>query len=101
VASRFDYFWIADQDRKKRHYPAFFLYSALVNAILWWGNTVAAFVTARNRHIEQHCRWMTRSYALPSTFVFTRVLNPLPGYAHMSFEANIVIHFSFFRCLRC
>jgi len=49
------------------HYPAFFPYSAMVNAILWWVTTGAAFLTARNRHIEQHRRWMARSYALAST----------------------------------
>ena len=51
------------------HYPAFFPYSVTLNAFVWLVNTGAAFLTARNRHFEQHRRWMARSYAMTATFV--------------------------------
>ena len=47
-------------------YPAFFPYSAATQSCAWLVTTGAAFLTARNRHIEQHRRWMARSYAVGS-----------------------------------
>lgn len=69
-----------------RHYPAFLPYSVTINALLWLTNTVAAFLAARNRRIEQHRRWMARSYAMTATFVIPRI--PLPIYDSMSLEAG-------------
>lgn len=51
-------------------------------AAAWIGCTTAAFVTARNRQIAQHRRWMVRSYAVTFTFVSSRVLNLWPRYWH-------------------
>jgi uncharacterized membrane protein len=69
-------------------YPAFFPFGAALQSGAWLVATGAAFLTARNRHIEQHRRWMARSYAIGSVFVFVRVLNPVPAFAQMSFEAS-------------
>ena len=70
------------------HYPAFFPYSAATQSCAWLVTTGAAFLTARNRQIEQHRRWMARSYAVGSVFVLARVLNPVPAFAQMSLEAS-------------
>jgi hypothetical protein len=52
----------------------------LVQAAAWIVCTTAAFITARNRQIAQHRRWMVRSYAVTFTFVSSRVLNMWPLY---------------------
>lgn len=70
------------------HYPAFFPYSVTLNALVWLINTGAAFLTARNRHFEQHRRWMARSYAMTATFVLPRVPVPIPAYNNLSLEAS-------------
>ena len=57
--------------------PYFFLASSL-QASTWIVTTVAAFLTARNRHIQQHRQWMVRSYAVTFTFIGIRVLVQFP-----------------------
>ena len=50
----------------------------------WMVCTTAALITARNRQIFEHRRWMIRSYAVTFTFVSSRVLNLWPRYwAHL------------------
>ena len=51
-----------------------------VQAAAWIICTTAAFITARNRQIARHRRWMVRSYAVTFTFVSSRVLNLWPLY---------------------
>lgn len=51
-----------------------------MQAAAWIVCTTAAFLTARNRQIDQHRQWMVRSYAVTFTFVFSRVLNLWPRY---------------------
>ena len=51
-----------------------------MQAVAWIVCTSAAFLTARNRQIVQHRRWMIRSYAVTFTFVSSRVLNLWPLY---------------------
>jgi len=53
-------------------------------AILWFICTLAAFVTARNRHIAQHRLWTIRSYSVTLVFFTSRVLLPIPAYGNMS-----------------
>lgn len=68
-----------------------------MQAAAWIVCTTAAFITARNRQIVQHRRWMTRSYAVTFTFVSSRVLNLWPRYwSHLgdSFAAVGVIAFT-------
>jgi uncharacterized membrane protein len=48
-----------------------------IQASAWLITTIAAFVTARNRQIQQHREWMVRSYAVTFTFIGTRVFSPL------------------------
>lgn len=55
-----------------------------VQAGAWLVTTAAAFLTARNRHFQQHREWMVRSYAVTFTFVATRVLQPIPAWNHHS-----------------
>jgi uncharacterized membrane protein len=57
----------------------------------WIVCTLAAFLTARNRHILQHKQWMVRSYAVTFTFISTRVLNFWPAYAQMSVATNLLV----------
>jgi len=49
-----------------------------VQSATWMITTVAAFLTAWNGHYQHHREWMIRSYAVTMTFVFTRVLQPIP-----------------------
>jgi uncharacterized membrane protein len=70
------------------HYPAFFPYSAATQSGAWLVTTGAAFFTARNRHIEQHRRWMARSYAIGCVFILARILNFVPAYTRISLEAG-------------
>jgi uncharacterized membrane protein len=51
-----------------------------MQAAAWVVCTIAAFITARNRHLIQHRQWMARSYAVTFTFVSSRVLNLWPRY---------------------
>ena len=55
-----------------------------VQAGAWFVCTLAAFLSARNRHIADHRRWMVRSYALTFTFISLRVLNFLPWYVKLN-----------------
>jgi uncharacterized membrane protein len=68
-----------------------------MQAAAWMVCTAAAFITASNRQIVQHRRWMARSYAVTFTFVSSRVLNLWPRYwSHLgdSFAAVGVIAFT-------
>lgn len=68
-----------------------------MQAAAWIVCTTAALITARNRHIVEHRRWMIRSYAVTFTFVSSRVLNLWPRYwSHLgdSFAAVGVIAFT-------
>jgi uncharacterized membrane protein len=51
-----------------------------VQAAAWVVCTTAALITARNRQIDRHRKWMVRSYAVTFTFVSSRVLNIWPLY---------------------
>jgi uncharacterized membrane protein len=55
-----------------------------VQPVLWFLCTLAAFLTARNRHIAVHRQWMIRSYAFTLNFIFSRFFNFIPAYANMS-----------------
>lgn len=50
----------------------------------WLVTTVAAFLCARNRQIQQHREWMVRSYAVTFTFIATRFPRPIPAWRHMN-----------------
>ncbi|ADW71171.1 DUF2306 domain-containing protein [Granulicella tundricola] len=63
-------------DRRAIH----FVVANCCQASTWLIATAAAFLTARNGHIQQHKEWMVRSYAVTLTFVGTRVLQPLPAW---------------------
>jgi uncharacterized membrane protein len=62
-----------------RHQPGgeHFAVATRIQAGVWIIATGAAFLTARNRQIQQHREWMVRSYAMTFTFIGTRVLSPL------------------------
>src|ERR1700735_1686437 len=51
-----------------------------MQAVAWMVCTPPAFTPARNRQITQHRQWMARSYAVPFTFVSSRVFNLVPAY---------------------
>ena len=65
-----------------RHDPraVYFGAATTIQAGVWMITTAAAFLTARNRHFQQHREWMVRSYAVTFTFVGTRVLQPFPAW---------------------
>jgi uncharacterized membrane protein len=62
-----------------RHQPGgeHFGVAVRIQAAAWVITTTAAFLTARNRQIQQHREWMVRSYAVTFTFIGTRVFSPL------------------------
>lgn len=79
-----------------RHDPhaIHFVGANIVQAGTWIVTTAAAFLTARNRHIQQHREWMIRSYAVTFTFVGTRVLQPIPAWNRHSeagFAMEIIV----------
>jgi uncharacterized membrane protein len=79
-----------------RHDPRaiYFVAATIVQAGTWFLVTAAAFLTARNRHFQQHREWMVRSYAVTFTFVGTRVLQPIPAWNHHSeagFAMEIIV----------
>ena len=66
----------------------------VVQAATWIITTLAAYFTARNRHIQQHREWMVRSYAVTFTFVGTRVLQPIPAWnrhSEAAFAMEVII----------
>jgi uncharacterized membrane protein len=66
---------------------AYFLEPNIANGVggfLWAACTFAAYQTARNRQIQAHRQWMVRSYLFTLNFIFTRVANPVPAWAHLS-----------------
>jgi uncharacterized membrane protein len=75
-----------------RHDPRaiHFVVATSVQACAWIITTLAAFLTARNGHFQQHREWMVRSYAVTLTFVGTRVLQPIPAWNRHS-EAGFAI----------
>jgi uncharacterized membrane protein len=79
-----------------RHDPhaIHFVAATFVQAGTWIITTTAAFLTARNRYIQQHREWMVRSYAMTFTFVGTRVLQPIPAWNRHSeagFAMEIIV----------
>lgn len=79
-----------------RHDPhaIHFVAATFVQAGTWIVTTTAAFLTARNRYIQQHREWMVRSYAMTFTFVGTRVLQPIPAWNRHSeagFAMEIIV----------
>lgn len=76
----------------------YFTTANIVQAGTWIITSAAAFLTARNGHIQQHREWMVRSYAVTFTFVLTRVLRPVPAWNHLgrvgSATAIILITFA-------
>lgn len=58
-------------------YGTIFFTATLVQAGAWLVTAGAALLTARNRQIEQHRRWVVRSYAVTFTFILLHVVNPL------------------------
>ena len=67
-----------------------FVVATSVQACAWMITTLAALLTARNGHFQQHREWMVRSYAVTLTFVGTRVLQPIPAWNRHS-EAGFAI----------
>lgn len=65
------------------HYTLILLIANLLQTITWFLATLAALLTARNRHIQAHRQWMIRSYAITFTFILLRLPNPWPPWAHM------------------
>jgi uncharacterized membrane protein len=63
----------------------------VVQASAWIICTLAAFLTARNRHIAQHRQWMVRSYAVTFTFITLRILSIWPVYWNLPDATNVVI----------
>jgi uncharacterized membrane protein len=65
--------------------PGSLPFAGVVQASVWVILTLAAFLTARNRQIAEHRKWMIRSYAVGCTlFVLNRVTDPIPFFHNLS-----------------
>lgn len=75
----------------------------LVQASAWILCTMAAFLTARNRHIAQHRQWMVRSYAVTFTFIALRILSIWPRYWNLTdaTDVTVIIATTFASLLLC
>lgn len=69
------------QHRDQQMGSAFtFTLAAGTFAVLWMTTTLTGFFFALRRKIEQHRRWMTRSYAYAIVFLEVRVISGLGGW---------------------
>jgi uncharacterized membrane protein len=67
------------------HAPGSLPFVGTVQAGVWVILTLAAFLTARNRQIAEHRKWMIRSYAVGcSLFVLNRVTDPIAFFHNLS-----------------
>jgi uncharacterized membrane protein len=62
----------------------YIFWETVAQAGLWLLATLAAWITARNRHIATHRQWMIRSYTITFVFVTSRIPMPLPIIQRMS-----------------
>jgi uncharacterized membrane protein len=67
--------------------PRSFTIAAAVDAALWLLATGVAFWCIRNRRIEQHRQWMTRSFAMALVFLEVRVILGLSGWEDLGVAA--------------
>lgn len=67
--------------------PRSFTIAAAVDAALWLLATGMAFWCIRNRRIEQHRQWMTRSLAMAVVFLEVRVIVGLSGWERLGVSA--------------
>jgi uncharacterized membrane protein YozB (DUF420 family) len=61
-------------------YTSAFTVETVTQASLWMLTTVIAYFCIRNRKLEQHRQWMTRSLSIALIFVTDRVLGGLTGW---------------------
>ena len=66
----------------------YIFWETCLQAGFWLLATLAAFITARNRHIAVHRQWMIRSYTFTFIFVSSRI--PIPALVRLS-DAQFVI----------
>jgi uncharacterized membrane protein len=57
----------------------FYTIGIATHSTVWFVTTLMAFVTARNRQIAEHRKWMVRSYILTFSFIATRAIGPMWG----------------------
>jgi len=63
--------------------PRSFTIATAVDASLWLLATGVAYWCIRNRRIEQHRQWMTRSFAVALVFLQVRVIGGLTGWEQL------------------
>jgi len=69
----------------------YIFWETCVQAGFWLLATLAAFITARNRHIAVHRQWMIRSYTFTFIFVSSRI--PIPALVRLSDAAFVIFLF--------
>ncbi len=76
------------------------LFATCIQAATWFLTTLAAYVTACNRHYAAHRQWMIRSYAVTFTFILLRVPNPWPVWKKMPEDTySLVMMLVTFLCI--
>jgi uncharacterized membrane protein len=84
--------YIAYLDEQSGYTRSFTVASATL-AALWMFATGMAFWFIRNRKIDQHRRWMTRSLAMALIFLEVRVIGGLTGWEDAPSSDTIVVWF--------
>jgi uncharacterized membrane protein len=69
----------------------YIFFETCVQGGFWLLATLAAFITARNRHIAVHRQWMIRSYTF--TFIFVSSRLPIPALNRLSDGAFVIFLF--------
>jgi uncharacterized membrane protein len=71
--------------------PRSFTIATVVDASLWMTTTAIALWFVRNRKIQQHRQWMTRSYAVAIVFLEVRVISGIGGWDNNSAITETII----------
>ena len=71
--------------------PRSFSIAAAVEAALWMTTTGVAMVFILKRKVQEHRRWMTRSFAVALVFLEARVIGGVTGWENLDLHANETI----------
>jgi hypothetical protein len=65
-----------------------FRIAAGVDALLWMTTTGTAFAFILKGKVQQHCQWMTRSFAVAFVFLEVRVILGVTGWENLGVNAT-------------
>jgi uncharacterized membrane protein YozB (DUF420 family) len=71
--------------------PRSFSIAAAVDAALWMTTTAIALAFILKGKVQEHRRWMTRSFAVALVFLEGRVIGGVTGFENLDVHANETI----------